>query len=438
MRVSFCAQSTALAASFCFVLNAAAASSAGIQAASPDNALAQWKSVYQSAVEASHRHDDEEALGLLEKSWQAAQNDEERGLAADGLGETTRRLYRPKAAKMWLERAIEAFRKDPKQSLRFAIATANLADLERSSGDYPAAEAALRKALDSDVCDAESRGFIRNNLADLLREEGRSTEAQRLFSESLSVSDLPARERIAALIGLADIDRQESAWDSSISRWNEALENSVRTKDEAAQAIVLRGLGQTWLQSGSAARAEPLLRRSLKLVDVNADLPLEEVAASHASMAELYRAENKLALAEDEWTRALAIDRPVLGENHPQVAVLMEMLAEVHSVRGEFTAARDYAAKAADTMSRAFGGSSMAAAAALTNQAGVEQRAGDLAAAAGHYERAVDIARTHPENRSVGMTMMERYAALLKAMHRSRDAKAVLALRNALLNSETK
>lgn len=235
-------------------------------------------------------------------------------------------------------------------------------------------------------------------------------------------------------MGLADIDRQQSAWASSISQWNEALESARREKDEPAEAVILRGLGQTWLQSGSPARAEPLLKKSLWIMDANPDMPSEEVAASHAAMAELYRAENKLALAENEWTRALGLEQPLLGENHPQVAILMEMLADVYSARGQFTRARDYAAKAADTMSRAFGEGSMAVAAALTNEAGVEQRAGSLDSAVMHFERAVSIVRAHPESNAVGVVMIERYAALLKAMHRSEQAKEVLALRNALRN----
>ena len=172
-------------------------------------------------------------------------------------------------------------------------------------------------------------------------------------------------------------------------------------------------------------------------MEANPAMAPEEVAGSHAALAELCRGENKLALAEDEWTRALEIDRPVLGENHPQVAVLMENLSELYSARDEFTRARDYAARASGVMSGAFGESSMAAAAALTNQAVVEQRAGDLAAARAYFERAVAIARAHPESGSFGVVIMERYAGLLKEMHHSAEAKAVLALRNALRDSET-
>ena len=144
-------------------------------------------------------------------------------------------------------------------------------------------------------------------------------------------------------------------------------------------------------------------------------------------MAELYRSENKLALAEGEWSRALQIDRTVLGEAHPQVAILMEMLSDVYSARGEFGLAREYATRASEAMSGSFGENSMPVAAALTNRAFVEERAGDLDAAAKDYERAIGIARAHPEHRSLQTAMIQRYAGLLKTMHRSREAKALLA-----------
>lgn len=171
--------SVALTISASIALSAFAQTPGTATDARSDNGFSQWKNVYQSAIEAGHHHDYDQALSLLEKSWQTAENDQERGLAADGLGDVSGRLGRVKEAKTWLERAIGAFSSDPRQSLRLAAVTASLAALERGSGDYSAAEAVLQKALHSDVCDAESRAFLRNNLAGLLREEGRGAEARR-------------------------------------------------------------------------------------------------------------------------------------------------------------------------------------------------------------------------------------------------------------------
>lgn len=390
-----------------------------------------WAALYRSAIGAAHRHNDQEASTLFERCWVTSTDATQRGLSADGLGEIDRRLGRIAAAKEWFGRAREAFRADPALSSRLALTVGNLADLDRRTGDYVGAERVLREMLESPGHDVNSLVFLRNNLADLLREEGKTQEAQQLFSGTLAANGLSARERAAALIGLADIDRQQAAWGSAIPRWNEVLDVSRHEHDDAMEAIALRGMGSTWLQSGNAARAEPLLRRSMKLMESNPDMPLEEVAGAHSALAELYRAENKLALARNEWSRALDIDLPLLGETHPQIAILMEMLSDVYAAQGEFRMALDYALKASEAMSCSFGAKSMPVATALTNLAGVEQRANDFDAAAKHYEQAIRIARSYPEHRPLEMTMLERYAGLLRIMHRAREAKALLAERNA-------
>ncbi len=384
-----------------------------------------WITVYEAGLAAGQRHDYEESLGLFERSWETARTTEQRGAAASGLGVIYRRLDRPTEAQVWLERAREAFSADSRLGSRLAVATSDLADVHRAAGDYPGAERLLREALNSASCDAESKALLRNKLADLLREQGRATEAQPLFLESIGLNAVSWKQRVSALIGLADIDREKGDWEDSINRWNEALDICRRERDAAAEAVALRGLGITWLNAEQPARAEPLLRRSLWIMDNNPDMPPEQVASAHAGLAELYRSENKLALAEGEWAQALRIDRTLLGDVHPQVAILMEMLADVYSTRGEFGLAREYSTQASHAMSGSFGENSMPVAAALTNRAVVEERAGDRAAAAKDYERAIDIARFHPEHRSFQVLVIHRYSELLKAMHRSREAKAL-------------
>src|ERR1035438_7808974 len=359
----------------------------------PMASTAQWTTIYEAGLPAGQSHSGEQALDLFQRSWEASRTPGERGMSATSLGQAWRRLGRMNDAKVWLERARQAFSADPRLASRFAAASSDLADVYRTMGDYPGSERLLREALDSPSCDADSRAILRNNLADLLREEGRSAEAQPLFKESIGLDAISWQQRVGALIGLAEITREQGDWTASINGWNEALEICRRERDERAEAIALRGLGRTWLSSGGTARAEPLLRRALRIMVNNADMPHEEVANAHSGLADLYRAENKLALAEDEWLRALQIDRTALGETHPQVAILMVKLSEVYSARGEFGVARDYATRASQTMSGSFGENSLPAATALTNQAAVEQCAGDLDSAAKDYERAIRIDR---------------------------------------------
>jgi tetratricopeptide (TPR) repeat protein len=314
---------------------------------------------------------------------------------------------------------------DPAGQVAFRNRQVRLVDSYRNSGDYPAAERVLRTWIASEPAGSASRLMIQIALADLLREEGRNAEARQLFVQSVNSPAVTSQRRLDALMGLADVDLRQGDWKTSVNEWNAALEIARFRKDTASETIGLRGLGHAWLQAGSPARAEPLLRQSLKMAESDPAAAPLEVAASLGAMAEYYRAENKLALAEDAWTRALAIERTAFGESHPQVAILMEMLSDVYSERGESGLARDYATCAADVMRQWFGEDSPASATALANLALVEQRAHTLGAAANHYETAVRVLRRSPELRPTLKIVMERYAAVLKAMHRDREAKAL-------------
>lgn len=314
-------------------------------------------------------------------------------------------------------------------------ASVDLASHYRTTGDYAASEKLLRELMSTPPGDPRLAALVRNDLADLLREEGRDIEAEPLFLQTLDAPGISVRERAAALIGLADIDRQHGRWSCSIDRWNAALDITRQEQDSRAEAVVLRGLGMTWLESGSPARGEPLLRRALKMIEDDTEIAPEMVAGVRSALGELYRAENKPALAENEWTRALQMDRAALGEVHPQVAWLMEMLSDIYSVRGEYTLGRDYAARAAETMRVSFGDDSMPVACALANRALIAQRAGDTNAAIEDYEQAIRISREHPEHADLGSLLLHRYAELLKTVHRGREAKALLASGDAVVRS---
>jgi tetratricopeptide (TPR) repeat protein len=394
------------------------------------NTASAWTALYSAGLAAAQRGAWAEALALFQQTWDASTTAEERGASATDIGQTYRRLDRTQAAKEWIRRGREAFHADPSLTSRVAAATAILADLYRDTGDYREAERLLREMLLSPDCDANSQALLRNHLADLLREQGRSAEARPLFEESLRQSMTPGvfwKQRVAALIGLADIDRDQGEWEASIERWNAALEICRREQDPAAESVVLRGLGTTWLKAGDPSRAAPTLRRALWITENDSEMQPEDVASAHEGMGELYRSENKLALAENEWSLALQLDRKALGDAHPQVAVLMQMLSDVYSARGQFSLAREYATQASDSMRVLFGDDSMPVAAALTNRATVDERSGDPEAAARDYERAFAIVRGHPEYRAFRGVLLRRYAAFLKTMHRGREAKALLA-----------
>jgi tetratricopeptide (TPR) repeat protein len=155
-------------------------------------------------------------------------------------------------------------------------------------------------------------------------------------------------------------------------------------------------------------------------------------AAVLTCLGRCYRMENKLALAEDVLVRGLELNRRAFGEMHPQLAYVMERLGEIYALRNQFTLARDYSSRAIAVMKASCGENSAAVAAALVNRANIEQHANALNAAAENFAAALKIVQSTPEMHAQNVVLesqiLERYAVVLKSIHRDREAKDISAL----------
>lgn len=397
-------------------------------AAIANDAPADWAAIHTAGIEADKRQAHEQALEYFKRTWPLAKTLEQQGVSANDVGQVYRELKQPDEAREWLSRAFDIWRKIPGSDRYFAVTASSLADLYRDTGDYGRAETFLREALGASTGNPRAADVVRNGLADLLREEGQSAEARELFLVSLHHDGLSWPEHINALVGLADIDRQSGDRETSAREWNEALQISQSHGDGLSEAVASRGLASLWLSTGNPARAEPLFRRALSILENNPASAPQDVGIALFNMGQLYRAQNKFILAQDAWLRALKLDRSVFGDLHPQIATLMEMLAEVDAKLGETAAAREYAGTAVNSMKSLFGDNGLPTAVAFANRAVVEQESGDLNGAVKDYERAVAITREHPGNSAIQRTLLERYRQLLKFMHRNREAKEISTL----------
>jgi tetratricopeptide (TPR) repeat protein len=328
------------------------------------------------------------------------------------------------AAGVLAQQSVEAPQTDSPERIDFLNQRVRRVESLRNTGDYQAAECALREWLVSEVAGTRTYAMVENSLADLLREEGRNVEARHIFSEVLSLPAAPPEYRTTAFLGLADADMHMRNFKTSIEEWNRGLDLARDQQNSILEADALRGLGVTWMKAGSAARAEPLLRHSLRLLETEKNAPLE-LAASLTAMAQYYLAEKKLSLAESAWARALQIDEAAFGEKHPQSAFVMEMLGEVYSQRGESGLAVQYSLRAVDVMRQWFGDESPVTAAALANLAVVEQRAHTLNDAAKHFDAAVRVLRHCEDLGPAFRKVMQQYVDVLKSLHRDQEAKAL-------------
>lgn len=295
----------------------------------------------------------------------------------------------------------------------------------RLKGDYKGAEQLLRGILAGPL-DARTRIKVCNQLGDLLREEDRRDEAMELFDQALNSPEADWIERFGSLLGIADIDRVNQNWTKSAQELNTAADMAREHGSDLFEACADIGLGQVWLDQRDYSRAEPLLRRSLAVLQGSPDVPQERVALALDSLAELYRRENKIAMAEDAWMRELTIHRQVFGTYHPQTAVVMERLAETWSLEGDFDKARDWSRQSLEIMQGKFGERSLAAGSAMVGAGLIEQRANHLDAAADMYGRALDIFRASSTDQDAIKEVGELYAGVLSRMHKGREAKQVM------------
>lgn len=386
-----------------------------------------WKGLHDQGVAAMDRKDFEAASEFFRKSWDVAETTFEYGLSANDYGVALFQLDRYKDALPWLQRSLAIWKSDPARS-RYALQTTEaVGAVLRQLGEYRAAEQLLLRALVPTPANNEDHALILNLLADILREEGKPSEARDVFSETLRLKDISWKSMVQSIIGLADLDRSAHSWDNSFAEWNGAAEMAREHNAPAIEAVALRGLGETWLDKGDLARAEPLLRRALAIFR---SIPVSsgEVPTTLGFIGQLYLSEDKTALAEDVLTKALDEQEHVLGENHPQVAILLQMMGDAAARRSKMELARDYFDRALRIMEGRFGENSMMAAVVFANWATSEQRAGDFAEAVARFQKSLDILRMAGQQAaSVRASVMERYAQVLKASHRGKEASALLA-----------
>jgi hypothetical protein len=118
----------------------------------------------------------------------------------------------------------------------------------------------------------------------------------------------------------------------------------------------------------------------------------------------------------------------VLGASHPQVAVILEMLGDTDSRLNRVDLARQNLNRAISILSGAFGDRSVTCAAAIATLGVIEQRAHNFVRAVGVYQRS--LAAFVNSGTDIGgfkLTVMRRYAEVLRATHRNDEAGAVLA-----------
>lgn len=360
------------------------------------------------------------AVQLFRESIPLASSGTERAAALASYGIALNRSGRNREARPVLEQALAGGA--DRQMISVALASA-----DRYLGDYQSAERVLLAAVRDTSGAVAGRVEVMVNLADLLREEARWSEADSLLNRAAALRNLPRNSRIGILVERGELRRDMHEWAESVADWNEVGRIAEETHSRLLEEVYAGGLGETWLASGEAARAEPLLRRSLELLRKDPASSSSQIAMALALMASVYTADNKLALAGEALGEAISRDEDSLGRDHPQVAMMLELRAAILSRRGEANAARDDLNRARSIMTFHFGAESTAVAGVDAALGDVEDRAHQPERAAAAYGNALTLLqKTGPDGMKIGEQLAKRYSAALKAAHRAKPASAAL------------
>jgi tetratricopeptide (TPR) repeat protein len=374
---------------------------------------ADWSTKQQAAHEAMQHHDYNEAARLFDECVALSKDNTERVAALASYGIALSRADRNQEAKAALEQAMAEWNEsivEGKAAVSFVLAA-----VDRSLGDYQGAERMLRTALGAQSGTKSNRLELLVALADLLREEARGTEARMLLSEASHMTGLTPPERTNLLMETAELDLDLHLCAESRELWNEISEIGG-TGDSLVEATVDGGLGESWMAEGNLARAEPLLRRSLQLFRNDPGSSSVRLANALAAMGRLYLSEDKLALADEALSEAIAKDEASLSAVHPQIAALLELRAIMLSRHGEAQEARDALERARTIMASHFGPESIAVAVVFAGLGEVELRANQPGAAVLELGTALRLFRAAgAENTGPGTVIAARYGAALKA-----------------------
>jgi serine/threonine-protein kinase len=244
-----------------------------------------------------------------------------------------------------LERALELRRQTAgPESLPFAEALDNVAQVREESGEYAAAEKLHRQALEIRrrlAAPAPQIAASLEGLGRVLSLSGRHGQAEAPLAEALTLRRrgraAGGEELIETLHELAVARLRGGNAAGGEPLFREAVELGRRLPDASAGLRVKSLVNLARLRhrfERNPAEAEPLYREALGLARRFYPSGHPDIAVCLSELAGVLRERGALAEAEDRATEALAMFESLYGRDHREVIVATQRLASVLADRG--------------------------------------------------------------------------------------------------------
>jgi serine/threonine protein kinase/Tfp pilus assembly protein PilF len=255
---------------------------------------------------------------------------------------------------------------------------------------------------------------------------GQYKDALPILTESLA---LQPQSRDKSHIGtLLELGRARSGA-GDLSGAEAPLQEALHLSQSSHGAIsqeagrALWALGQLRHQQGQLSDAKELYNRALDILETTS-APSTDVSALLDDLAQVYAREQQWTLAKQTYERALEIDRRVLGDDHPRVAMRLNNLAVVAQSVGDLKHAEALYRDAIHRDELAYGALHPETGAARGNYGLLLQREGRLAEAEPLLRDALSVALAlyGPDHYKVGYARVS-LAMLLHDMSKLPEAE---------------
>jgi tetratricopeptide (TPR) repeat protein len=175
------------------------------------------------------------------------------------------------------------------------------------------------------------------------------------------------------------------------------------------------GLGRFYLGQGAYKQALPWWEQCVSISKERLGDEHPDVAISLNNLAELYRAQGRYAEAKPLYQQALEMTKRLLGDEHPNVATNLNNLAELYRAQGRYAETESLYRQALEMRKRLLGDEHPDVASSLNNLALLYRAQGRYAEAESLYRQALEIAEqrlgvSHPNT----VTIRENLHSLLQ------------------------
>lgn len=208
-----------------------------------------------------------------------------------------------------------------------------------------------------------------------LSEAGNNSELSEQL-ESIDIRDIESEADKARIYRvLAQVDASEGKFDSAMNQLNQAIELNIHLKDSQQELLLIKSQAELYKLQSKTEQGIELLEQTLQRSDIDHDSSI--VMRLKSELNEMYADMGAHEKAITQLGKLIAQQRKILGDDHPELARSMTLLAGIYRIQGDFIKAKQAMQEAYEINLKVFGGNNIMTARSLNSLAMISYRSGD-------------------------------------------------------------